>query len=252
MLTPRIQTLFMACNTEDGLETWRTFHVVRHDCTPSLLRGIPFPSGQGQISPKRGFLPYKKAGMREAHRTGRPPACRAWRGWPPSYSPWRCCGPSAPPPDWLSNHRTWAWIDSSLNLLISHKNNLGITIRLKACSNRIQSRFKRCSNRVQSLFNPSSKPVQTEFSGALGCAPMSAPGCAPKSGKPIKSCAFNGERERLPATWFPLSDEQRTSSEAEGLLAPGPSLRTVGISPAPTRRSHLPPVSGSAVCISTG
>lgn len=59
----------MACNTEDGLETWRTFHVVRHDCTPSLLLGIPFPPGQGQISPKRGFLPYKNAGMREVHQS---------------------------------------------------------------------------------------------------------------------------------------------------------------------------------------
>jgi hypothetical protein len=67
MLTLLIQTLFMACNTEDGLETWRTFHIVRHDCTPQLLLGIQFPPGQGQISPKRGFLPYKNAGMRVAH-----------------------------------------------------------------------------------------------------------------------------------------------------------------------------------------
>ena len=130
----------------------------------------------------------------------------------------------------------------------------------KPNSKPVQTLFKPSSKPVQTLFKPSSKPVQTAFSGAPGCAPMSAPGCAPmsapgcakKSCKPIKSCAFNGERERLRATWFPLSDERRTSSEAEGLMAPGPSLRTVGISPAPTRRPHLPPVSGSAVCISTG
>ena len=133
----------------------------------------------------------------------------------------------------------------------------------KPSSNAVQTEFKTCSNRVQSLFKPSSKPVQTEFkacsNGVQQCpwlcpneCPWLCPWLCPKSGKPIKSCAFNGERERLPATWFPLSDEQRTSSEAAGLLAPGPSLRTVGISPAPTRRSHLPPVSGSAVCISTG
>jgi len=146
----------------------------------------------------------------------------------------------------------------------------------KPSSKPVQTLFKPSSKPVQTLFKPSSKPVQTAFSSAPGCAPMSgpgcapmsgpgcapvnapgcapvnAPGCAPKSGKPIKSCAFNGERERLRATWFPLSDERRTSNEADGLMAPGPSLRTVGISPAPTRRSHLPPVSGSAVCISTG
>ena len=125
-----------------------------------------------------------------------------------------------------------------------------IQSRFKRCSNRIQSRFKRCSNRIQSRFNA----VQTEFkagSNGVQRCPWCAPGCAPKSCKPIKSRAFNGERERLPATRFPLSDERRTSSEAEGLLAPDPSLRTVGISPAPTRRPHLPPVSGSAVCTST-
>jgi len=132
---------------------------------------------------------------------------------------------------------------------------LGIVIRLKAGSNAVQTEFKACSNRVQSLFKPSSKPVQTAFkpnSKPVQTAFSGAPGSAPKSCKPIKSCAFNGERERLPATRFPLSDEQRTSSEAAGFMAPGPSLRTVGIFPAPTRRPHLPPVSGSAVCTSTG
>ena len=34
MLTPRISTLFMACNIALRSETWRTFHIARHDNTP--------------------------------------------------------------------------------------------------------------------------------------------------------------------------------------------------------------------------
>jgi hypothetical protein len=31
---PLIGTLFMACNMPPGMETWRAFHIARHDNTP--------------------------------------------------------------------------------------------------------------------------------------------------------------------------------------------------------------------------
>ena len=64
---PRTEVLFMACNMPLQTETWRAFHIARHDNTPSLGRCVTEHRLQAKTSPTPSSLPYKIAALREAH-----------------------------------------------------------------------------------------------------------------------------------------------------------------------------------------